>query len=67
MTGAANRGKDFGTYSCDVKLLGEFEQRRDVTWSFSKDRSTSVWIKYCKWHNGKPRDISQKTTTVIQM
>lgn len=35
--------------------------------TFSKDLSTSMWIKDCKWHNGKPRVMSQKTITVIQM
>lgn len=32
-----------------------------------KDLSTSMWIKDGKWHNSKPRVMSQKTIIVIQM
>lgn len=35
--------------------------------TFSKDLSTSMCIKYCKWHNGKPRVMNLKTIIVIQM
>lgn len=34
--------------------------------TFSKDLSTSMWIKDGKWHNSKPRVMSQ-TIIVIQM